>query len=191
MSTQADLPLPESPLTAADLTGARVVEQDPSRVHTISLFVANRPGVLVRVSLVFARRGYNIESLVVSPAAREGFSRMTITCSGDPGTLQQIIRQLEKLVDVVRAIDHTAHSSYATEIALIKVACDADERGEILQVAEHFNAKVVDYAASSVILRVYGASEKLDALITLLQRFQVRELVRSGKLLMTRGADLT
>ena len=159
--------------------------------HSISLFVHDRPGVLVRVALVFSKRGYNIESLVVSPAARGGFSRMTITCSGASETLEQIIQQLAKLVDVMHAIDHTDESTYETEIALIKVACEREDRGEILQVAEHFNAKVVDYGAESLILRSYGSSEKLDALIALLQTFEIVELVRSGKVLMLRGRSLT
>jgi acetolactate synthase-1/3 small subunit len=160
---------------------------EPLGSHTISLFVHDRPGVLVRVALVFARRGYNIESLVVSPAAEGGYSRMTITCSGDPATLDQIIRQLAKLVDVVSAIDHTGDAAYETEIALIKLEVEDQDRSQVLQVAEHFNAKVVDYAATSVVLRVYGSSEKLDALIALLRPFDISELVRSGKILMARG----
>ena len=160
-------------------------------LHTLSLFVHNRPGVLVRVALVFARRGYNIESLVVSPAAKGGFSRMTITCSGDPTTLEQIIKQLAKLVDVVHAIDHTNDEAYESEIALIKIECGIHERTEILQIAEHFGAKVVDYGAQSLVLRVYGSSDKLDALIALLEPFQLVELVRSGKILMARGAATT
>jgi acetolactate synthase-1/3 small subunit len=159
-----------------------------TQVHTISLYVHDRPGVLVRVALVFARRGYNIESLVVSPSAAGGFSRMTITCSGDLATLDQMIKQLAKLVDVIRAIDHTADEAYETEIALIKVDVENDNRTQILQIAEHFSAKVVDYAAESVVLRVYGSSEKLDALIHLLRPFEIGELVRSGKILMARGS---
>ena len=155
--------------------------------HTISLFVHDRPGVLVRVALVFARRGYNIESLVVSPSASGGFSRMTITCSGETATLDQIIRQLAKLVDVVSAIDHTGHEAYETEIALIKLELEDESRTKVLQVAEHFNAKVVDYATTSIVLRVYGGSEKLDALIALLAPYGISELVRSGKILMARG----
>jgi acetolactate synthase-1/3 small subunit len=160
-------------------------------LHTISLFVHNRPGVLVRVALVFSRRGYNIESLVVSPAARGGFSRMTITCSGDPATLEQIIKQLAKLVDVVHAIDHTRDEAYETEIALIKIACGNQERTEILQIAEHFKAKVVDYGTESLIFQVFGSSDKLDSMIGLLDPFDVVELVRSGKVLMARGAATT
>ena len=160
-------------------------------IHTISVYVNNKPGVLVRVALVFARRGYNIESLVVSPAARGDFSRMTITCSGDPQTLEQIIKQLAKLVDVVHAIDHTGDSSYETEIALVKLQAELNQRTEILQVAEHYGAKVVDYGAESLILRVYGASEKLDAFTELLRPFALKELVRSGKILMARGGRET
>lgn len=160
-------------------------------VHTISLYVHNRPGVLVRVALVFARRGYNIESLVVSPAAEGHFSRMTITCSGDPATLEQIIKQLHKLVDVVHALDHTGDEAYETEIALVKLRCGLQERTEILQIAEHFGAKVADYGEDSLMLRVYGSSEKLDAFIALLRPCGLRELVRSGKILMVRGLQET
>jgi acetolactate synthase-1/3 small subunit len=163
----------------------------PARPHTISLYVNDKPGVLVRVALCFARRGYNIESLVVSPSALGGFSRMTITCSGDPDTFEQIIKQLSKLVDVVHAIDHTGDASYEVELALVKLECALDRRTEILQIAEHYNAKVVDYASQSLMLRVYGSSEKLDALIELLRPFGLRELVRSGKILMARGARVT
>jgi len=167
-------------------------QRGPERaVHTLSLYVTNRPGVLVRVALVFARRGYNIESLVVSPAAHGDFSRMTITCSGDRATLEQIIKQLAKLVDVVHAIDHTRDEAYETEIALIKVRAELDARTEILQVAEHFNAKVVDYGTESLVLRVYGSSQKLDALIALLRPQGLLELVRSGKILMARGLKET
>jgi acetolactate synthase-1/3 small subunit len=160
-------------------------------IHTISLYVNNKPGVLVRVALVFSRRGFNIESLVVSPAARGDFSRMTVTCSGEPATLEQIIKQLAKLVDVVHAVDHTTDNAYETEIALIKIAAPLEQRTQILQIAEHFGCKVTDYDEHSLMLRVYGASDKLDALINLLRPFDLRELVRSGKVLMVRGLDAT
>ena len=159
--------------------------------HTISLFVNNKPGVLVRVSLVFSRRAFNIESLVVSPAAEGRFSRMTITCSGDPATLEQVVKQLAKLVDVVHATDHTGDQAYETEIALLKLECPLDERTHILQVAEHYKARVVDFGAESLILQIYGSSEKLDAFTDLLRPFGVAELVRSGKLLMARGKRMT
>jgi acetolactate synthase-1/3 small subunit len=161
-------------------------------LHTLSLLVRNKPGVLTRVSLVFARRGWNIESLVVSPDVQDGeFSRITITCSGDPETLEQIIKQLQKLIDVVRATDHTGERVIETEIALVKIRANIRERTEILQIAEHYKAKVVDYGAESLILRVYGESEKIDTIISLLRQFDIEELVRSGKILMVRGVDRT
>ncbi len=164
---------------------------DAKNVHTISLFVNNKPGVLVRVSLVFSRRAFNIESLVVSPAAEGRFSRMTITSSGSPETLEQIIKQLTKLVDVVHAIDHSYDDAYETEIALLKLHVALDQRTQILQIAEHYGARVVDYGTESIILQAHGGSEKLDALIGLLRPFSISELVRSGKLLMARGKKIT
>ncbi len=160
-------------------------------VHTISLFVNNKPGVLVRVALVFSRRGFNIESLVVSPAAEGRFSRMTVTCSGAPEVLEQVVKQLAKLVDVVHAIDHTADQAYEVEIALIKLECALDERNQILQIAEHYKTRVVDFGVESLMLQAHGSSEKLDALISLLRPFELVELVRSGKLLMARGRSTT
>lgn len=171
---------------------ARIKNTDNnSGVHTISLFVNNKPGVLVRVALVFSRRGYNIESLVVSPAPDEGYARMTITCSGDEETFEQIIKQLAKLVDVVRAEDHTDQEMVETEVALIKLAAPLESRTELLQVAEHFKAKVVDYGSETVMLRVYGESKKLDSMMGLLAAYNVCEVVRSGKIVMTRGTART
>lgn len=164
-------------------------------LHTLSLLVRNQPGVLVRVALVFARRGYNIESLVVCPVfgdkraeeLGETFSRMTITCSGDPQTLEQIIKQLEKLIDVVHAIDHTGQEVIESELALIKLKAGIRSRTEILQIADNFNAKTVDYGADSLTLRVSGESGKIDAIVSLLRPFDTIELVRTGKILMARG----
>ncbi len=173
------------------MSAATQLAQPSPQIHTISLFVNNAPGVLVRVALVFSRRGFNIESLVVSAGAEGRFSRMTITCSGEPEVLEQIIKQLAKLVDVVHAVDHTGDLAYETEIALIKIECPIEERTEILQIAEHFKARVVDYGADSMILQAFGSSEKLDALISLLRPFSIEELVRSGKLLMARGKSTT
>ena len=187
---------------ASDLeltSGARSVPSRPTPtrddtakdLHTISLLVRDAPGVLVRVAMVFSRRGYNIESLVVSPGARPGFSRITTTCSGDPSILEQMIKQLAKLVDVVHAHDHTMTERYETEIALIKIRCVGVARREILEIAEHFNAKVVDFAAESLILRVYGGSDKLDAMIDLFDADDIVELVRSGKIVMARALEVT
>lgn len=177
--------------TPISQSGANTVATSERDLHTISLLVRDAPGVLVRVAMVFSRRGYNIESLVVSPAARAGFSRMTVTCSGDPSILEQMIKQLAKLVDVVHALDHTTSDRFETEIALIKIRCAGNFRREVLEIAEHFNAKVVDYAGESVILRVYGDSDKLDAMVALFQEESVVELIRSGKIVMTRALEVT
>jgi acetolactate synthase-1/3 small subunit len=175
------------------MSAAANLNQSRPNIHTISLFVNNQPGVLVRVALVFSRRGFNIESLVVSPGADAlgRFSRMTITCSGDPATLGQIIKQLAKLVDVVHAIDHTGDLAYETEIALFKIESPIEDRTKILQIVEHFKARVVDFGSESLILQAHGSSEKLDAMIALLRSFKITELVRSGKLLMARGKRAT
>ena len=172
-----------------------------TNLHTIALLVRNKPGVLVRIALVFSRRGFNLESLVVSPAfdaeiegykASVGeFSRMTVTCSGDVDNLEQITRQLEKLIDVVHAIDHTGQSVIECEIVLLNIRASLKERTEILQIAETYRAKVVDYGPDSLILRCAGEAGKLDALIGLLKPFGIIELVRSGKILMARGLETT
>jgi acetolactate synthase-1/3 small subunit len=169
---------------------ASIVPAQP--FHTISILVRNKPGVLVRVALIFSRRGYNIESLVVSADITNGqFSRMTITCSGDPDTLEQIIKQLTKLIDVVHAFDHTGAAVIETEIALVKLECAVDQRTEILQIAAQFGAKIVDSGATSMVVRIYGTSDKLDACLSLLTNYRIVELVRSGKILMTRGLATT
>jgi acetolactate synthase-1/3 small subunit len=182
-----------TPLESPARTDSRTprAAREAKDLHTIALLVRNAPGVLVRVAMVFSRRGYNIESLVVSAGAHEGFSRMTVTCSGDPSILEQMIKQLAKLVDVVHAFDHTTTERFETEIALIKIRCVGDARREVLEIAEHFNAKVVDYAVESLILRVYGGSEKLDAMISLIPKEDIVELVRSGKIVMARALEIT
>ena len=114
-------------------------------------------------------------------ATNAAFSRMTITCSGEPQTLEQIIKQLTKLIDVVRAIDHTGQAVIETETALVKLRCKLNERTEILQISEQYNAKVVDYGPDSLVLRLYGVSAKLDAFFELMGQYDVVELMRSGK----------
>ena len=165
--------------------------QHQKDTHVISCYVRNKPGVLVRVALTFSRRAYNIESLVVSPGRSDEFSRMTITSSGDPDTLEQIIKQLSKLVDVVHAFDHTDQDVIDSEIALVKVAIPLDGRTALLQIVEHYHGKVVDYGSDSVIIRIAGSSSKLEAFIELCQQWEIKEVVRSGQLVMARGQDVT
>ena len=159
--------------------------------HTISIFVANKPGVLVRVSQVFARRGFNIDSLVVSSGTDGRFSRMTVTSKGDGELIDQIIRQVIKLVDVLHAVEHRGDEVVEKELALIKVAVSLDKRGEVLQMVDHFKAVTVDFTEESLIIQVTGGSDKLDALIKMLERYGILEIVRTGKVAMTRGRSET
>jgi len=160
-------------------------------LHTLSVYVANKPGALARIAQVFARRGFNIESLVVSPAIDGHFSRMTIGSSGAPEGLDQIIKQVSKLIDVLHCIDHTYDKSVVKEMALIKIAVSAEERSEALQIAEHFGCKTVDLTPESMILQVVGDSSKIDALEEMINQFRIIELVRTGKVVMSRGQKST
>jgi acetolactate synthase-1/3 small subunit len=160
-------------------------------IHTLSVYVANKPGALARIAQVFARRGFNIESLVVSPAVDGNFSRMTISCSGNPTGLDQIIKQLSKLIDVLHCIDHTFDKSVMKEMGLIKIAVDAEGRSEALQIAEHFGCKTVDLTPESMILQVVGDPAKIDALEEMIEKFKIIEFVRTGKVVMSRGQDMT
>jgi acetolactate synthase-1/3 small subunit len=160
-------------------------------IHTLSVYVANKPGALARIAQVFARRGFNIESLVVSPAVDGNFSRMTITCSGDPVGLDQIIKQMMKLVDVLNCIDHTFDKSVMKEMGLIKIAVDSEGRSEAIQIAEHYGCKTVDLTENSMILQVVGNPCKIDALEEMISKFKIVELVRTGKVVMRRGDELT
>ncbi len=160
-------------------------------MHTLSIYVANKPGVLARIAQVFARRGFNIESLVVSPAVDGSFSRMTISCSGKVEGLDQIIKQLSKLIDVLHCIDHTYDKSVMKEMGLIKISVDCEGRSEALQIAEHYGCKTVDLTAESMILQVVGNPAKIDALEEMISKFKIVEFVRTGKVVMSRGQEMT
>lgn len=159
--------------------------------HAISLYVANKPGVLIRIALVFARRGYNIDSLVVSGAHDPDFSHMNVEATGDEKTLDQILKQLNKLVDVVHAKDNTAEDVIAREFTLIKVNCPPDLRSEVLQVAHAFESETVDLSENTITLQIAGESQKIDSIHTVFSKYGVIEMVRSGKMIIARGADRT
>jgi len=160
--------------------------------HTISLLVANSPGVLVRVAIVFARRGYNIDSLVVSATLDGRFSRMTITAAGDPGTLDQIIKQCSKLVDVVSVQEHDPTTTLEKEMALVKVKLTDASRVEVLQVIQHLpDATTVDLTDTTVIVYLTGNSDALDSDVQILKKYGIIELVRTGKVLMAKGEETT
>lgn len=155
--------------------------------HTISMLVNNKPGVLVRIAHVFARRGFNIDSLVVSPTTDEKFSSMTIACSGAYDALDQIIKQCAKLVDVVHAMEHNPNDSLSRELALFKVHYEAKQRTEILQIVEHFKAQTIDFQLDSMVIQVTGTSEKLDAVERMLMNYDLKEMIRTGKIVITKG----
>ncbi|MCJ8329740.1 MAG: acetolactate synthase small subunit [Lentisphaeria bacterium] len=159
--------------------------------HNISLLVNNKPGVLIRIALVFARRGYNIDSCVVSPANDKKYSRMTITASGDIKTLDQIIKQLNKVIDVIHAMDHTGEVVVERELALIKLNADKKNRTEILQISDHFKCNSIDLSSSTITLECTGNTDKLDALLEILEPYGILEMVRTGKILMARGRSET
>ena len=159
--------------------------------HTISILVVNKPGVLMRVAQVFSRRGFNIDSLVVSSGFDNKYARMTITAQGNAENLDQIKKQLSKLVDVMHCIEHDHQNSIIKEMALIKVLCDIEKRAEILQIVEHFACKTVDLNKNSLVIQATGNSDKLDAMIQLMRDYKIVELVRTGKVLMARGDEET
>lgn len=160
-------------------------------IHTISILVANKPGVLVRVALVFARRGYNIDSLVVSATVNPKFSRMTITAKGSPETLDQIIKNVSKLVDVIHASEHDSSQSIDRELALIKTKDTPAVKAAIAKHSKKFHAKIVDATDKTLIIAQSGTTVELDEFEAILKKLGVTEYVRSGKLLMARGREET
>ena len=158
----------------------------PQRV--VVAHVEDRPGVLARVASLFRRRGFNIESLTVGHSDEPGLSRMTIVVDGQGTQVQQVERQLFKLVDVVSAIDISERPLVARELALIKVNCTPQGRRDIIALADVFRATVVDVADASVIVQVLGDEDKVDALLRLLRPYGLLELVRTGRVAMVRGS---
>jgi acetolactate synthase-1/3 small subunit len=158
------------------------------KAHTLSVLVLNRPGVLSRVSGLFTRRGFNIESLAVGTCEEPDLSRMTIVVIGDDAQVEQVIKQLNKLIDIVKVSDITENETVDRELALIKVTAEAgSSRAEVMQIADIFRAQIVDVGSKSVVLEVTGGSSKIDALENLLMQYGVKELVRTGKISMLRG----
>ena len=168
--------------TSTDMVATRFKRDD---IHTIGLLVANKPGVLLRICLVFSRRGFNIEALVVSPAFDGRFSRMTITAQGDSKTLEQIIKQCNKLIDVVDANEYNESTSFEREFAMVKVRIEKAQRVEILQLIQHFHADTIDLSESFVIFQVVGKTEHLNKCISMFEPFGILEMVRSGKMVIS------
>jgi len=155
--------------------------------HTLSVLVENKPGVLTRVAGLFARRGFNIHSLAVGPTEHPAVSRMTVVVDVDELPLEQVTKQLNKLVEVIKVVELEGPGSVTRELLLVKVKADAETRGKVLETVQMFRAKVVDVATDAVTVEVTGNADKLEAFLKVLEPFGVRELVQSGVVAIGRG----
>lgn len=160
-------------------------------LHTVAVLVENNPGVLARVAGLFSRRGFNIDSLAVGRTDDPAISRMTIVVEGDERTLEQVTKQLHKLVDVIKITDLTIEPHVERELVMIKVRADKASKMEVMQIADIFRAKIVDYGPSTLTIEATGNDEKINALEEALRPYNIKELVRTGKISMLRGAKYT
>ncbi len=156
--------------------------------HTISVLVENEFGVLARVSGLFSGRGFNIESLSVAPTLEPDTSRMTIVTRGDDRILEQITKQLNKLISTIKVVDFTDDEFVERELALVKVTAESDSRAEVLRIVDIFRAKVVDVTPKSYTVEITGAPAKIDAVLVLLTPLGIKEVVRSGPVVIGRGS---
>ncbi|GAY12280.1 acetolactate synthase small subunit [Pseudonocardia sp. N23] len=155
--------------------------------HTLSVLVEDKPGVLARVSGLFSRRGFNIISLAVGPTEQEGISRMTIVVAVEDLPLEQVTKQLNKLVNVIKIVELDPVASVQRELLLVKVRADAAIRSQVLEAAELFRAKVVDVAPEALTIEATGTVDKLAALLRILEPYGIREMVKSGLVAVGRG----
>lgn len=155
--------------------------------HVLSVLVENEPGVLSRVVGLFSGRGFNIDSLNVAPALEEGTSRMTITTFGDSMILEQIMKQLHKIVSVIKVLDFSGVQAVEREMMFVKVQAEGPARGEILRTVEIFRCKVVDVSPTEMTIEATGNHEKIEAILGLLQRFGLKEIARTGSVAMRRS----
>jgi len=159
----------------------------PVTKHTLVALVEDKPGVLNRIASLFRRRGFNIESIAVGHSEIPHLSRMTIVVDGTNTSVEQVRKQLDKVIDVVRVSEISSEDMVNRELALIKVKATSTTRSEIMQIVDIFRANIVDVAADSVTVEVTGDEEKIDSLFNLLRGFGVKELARTGRIAMTRG----
>ena len=156
--------------------------------HTIVALVEDKPGVLNRMASLFRRRGFNIESIAVGHSEIPHLSRMTIVVGGAATMVEQVRKQLDKLVDTIKVSDITANEMVSRELALVKVRATSSTRSEIMQIVDIFRANIVDVAADSMTIEVTGDEEKVDSLLSLLRSFGIREISRTGRIALTRGS---
>jgi len=155
--------------------------------HTLVALVEDKPGVLTRVAGLFRRRGFNIQSLAVGHSEQPGLSRMTVVVNGDSTEVEQVRKQLDKLINVIRVSDITGEDIVARELALIKVKATASTRSEIIQIVDIFRATIVDVSSDSVTVEVTGDEDKVESLIKLLGGFGIKEVTKTGRVALTRG----
>jgi len=155
--------------------------------HTLSVLVEDKPGVLARVASLFSRRGFNIQSLAVGATEQKDMSRMTIVVSVEDSPLEQITKQLNKLVNVIKIVEQDVDNSVERELALIKVRADATTRGQVIEAVNLFRAKVVDVSTESLTIEATGTPAKLEAFLRVLEPYGIRELVQSGVVSLSRG----
>jgi acetolactate synthase I/III small subunit len=158
--------------------------------HTISVLVEDEAGVLTRIAGLFARRGFNIESLAVGPAEQVGISRITMVVPGDDAIIEQLIKQLYKLISVLKVQDITQVPCVERELMLVKVRATASNRSEVIQVAQIFRARIVDISEDNLTIEVVGDPGKMVAIIQMLNKFGIREIARTGKIAMTRESGV-
>ncbi|MEW6088486.1 MAG: acetolactate synthase small subunit [bacterium] len=157
--------------------------------HTISLLVRNKPGVLSHIAGLFSARGYNIDSLTVGETDDKTVSRMTIVTIGDDKIIEQVTKQLNKLIDVIKVVDLTDQPFVDRELVLIKVQAEGDKRSQIIEITDIFRAKIVDVSVKTVTIEVTGDEGKIQAIIELLNPFGIKEIARTGKVAIARGKD--
>ena len=156
--------------------------------HTLSVLVENKPGVLARIAGLFSRRGFNIDSLAVGPTEHPEVSRMTIVVNVEESPLEQVTKQLNKLVEVIKIVELDGAASVSRELLLVKIKADANTRGQVLEVVQLFKAKVIDVAPDAVTIQITGNQDKLEDFLRIIEPFGVRELVQSGMVAIGRGS---
>jgi len=164
-----------------------VADAPEIKKHTIAVLVENRFGVLSRVAGLFSARGYNIESLSVGETLDPAVSRMTLVVRGDAFVIEQVMKQLHKLIDVIKVIDLSEETHVEREMLLVRVNAEPSARAEVLRIADIFRAKVIDVTAASYTLEVTGEESKIEAMLELLRAFGIQEVVRTGKVAISRG----
>ncbi|MCD0483057.1 acetolactate synthase small subunit [Streptacidiphilus sp. ASG 303] len=156
--------------------------------HTLSVLVENKPGVLARIAALFSRRGFNIDSLAVGPTEHPDVSRMTIVVQVEDLPLEQVTKQLNKLVNVIKIVELDPDASVRRELVLVKVRADSETRSQVVEIVQLFRAKTVDVSPDAVTIEATGSSDKLEAMLRMLEPYGVKELVQSGMVAIGRGA---